>query len=194
MQQKAFNSKKKYVISVAGESGSGKSEIAHEIKKIILNNGVSAEIFAQDDYFVFPPKTNHNMRINNPEQVGLYEVKLDFLDANLFDFKNEVGEIYKPLVNYDKDMILYQIVDVNRFDVIIVEGTYTTVLEFVDKKIFINRKYVETKKDRIERGRDKIDSFIEQVLEKEHRIIKIHKQKSNIIIKPDFSDIEILGK
>ena len=73
----------------------------------MLDNNISTEILTQDDYFVFPPKTNHRMRINNPEQVGLYEVKIDLLDANLFDFKNGVKKIYKPLIDYNKDTILF---------------------------------------------------------------------------------------
>jgi energy-coupling factor transporter ATP-binding protein EcfA2 len=72
-----------FVITVGGESGSGKSELASEIARLLTERGLKAGILQQDDYFVFLPKTNHEMRRRNLEQVGPYEVKLDFLDSNL---------------------------------------------------------------------------------------------------------------
>jgi uridine kinase len=80
-----------FTISVAGESGAGKSELSVELARILNESGIPAGILQQDDYFVFPPKTNHEMRRRNIEQVGTYEVKLDYLDSNLRSFKR--GEI-----------------------------------------------------------------------------------------------------
>jgi hypothetical protein len=52
----------KFVITVAGESGAGKSELASEIARLITEEGFNTGVLQQDDYFVFPPKTNHEMR------------------------------------------------------------------------------------------------------------------------------------
>jgi Mrp family chromosome partitioning ATPase len=73
----------KFVITVAGESGAGKSELASEIARLFTEEGFNTGVLQLDDYFVFPPKTNHEMRRRNLEQVGPYEVKLDFLNSNL---------------------------------------------------------------------------------------------------------------
>ena len=70
-------------LTVAGESGAGKSELAYEIYRLLNEKSIPAEVLQQDDYFVFPPKTNHEMRRRNLEQVGLFEVKLDFLKQAL---------------------------------------------------------------------------------------------------------------
>jgi uridine kinase len=183
---------RKICISVAGESGSGKSEMGNEIKNALIENGIKAEVLGQDSYFVYPPKTNHNMRQKNPDQVGLYEVKLDLLDANLFAFKNGAEQIYKPIVNYDEDRIMHELKDVKDVDVLVTEGTYTTSLEYVDIKVFINRTFHDTKADRAERGREKYDPFIEKILETEHEIISSHKSMANILIKPDFSGIDVV--
>ncbi len=180
---------KKYVISVAGESGSGKSEMGHEIKRALLESDIKADVFGQDSYFVYPPKTNHTMRTKNIDQVGLYEVKLDLMDANLFAFKSHNKEIYKPTVDYNADKIIHEVREVASLDVLIVEGTFTTSLEYVDTRVFIDRTYKHTKADREERGREKFDPFIEQVLEIEHKEISSHKAKADLIIAPDFSDI-----
>ena len=60
----------KLTLTVAGESGSGKSELGNEIARELEGRGHPAGVLAQDDYFVFPPKTNHEMRRRNLEQVG----------------------------------------------------------------------------------------------------------------------------
>ena len=47
-----------YFLTVAGESGAGKSEIAAAIAEEIETKGIKNFIFQQDDFFIFPPKTN----------------------------------------------------------------------------------------------------------------------------------------
>ena len=56
-----------FTITVAGESGSGKSELASEIARLLTEEGLKTDILQQDDYFVFPPRTNHEMRRRNLE-------------------------------------------------------------------------------------------------------------------------------
>ena len=53
----------KYAICIAGESGSGKSEIATEIALILEKNKVANNILTQDDYFIYPPKINDLKRL-----------------------------------------------------------------------------------------------------------------------------------
>ena len=121
-----------FTISVAGESGAGKSELAVELERILNEISVPAGILQQDDYFVFPPKTNHEMRRRNIEQVGPYEVKLDYLDSNLRSFKRRENPIYKPLVIFDEDQITTEEMDLSAKQVVIVDGTYTSLLKFLD--------------------------------------------------------------
>ncbi len=123
--QDRIGEKEKFVVTIAGESGSGKSELAAEIARVNEEEGVATGILQQDDYFVFPPKTNHEMRKKNIDQVGTYEVKLDFLDANLWSFKNGAGSIYKPLVDYEEDEINTEVKEVGEYELLIAEGTYT---------------------------------------------------------------------
>ncbi len=65
-----LRARRKWAISVAGESGAGKSELAYEIYRLLNESGIRAGVLQQDDYFVFPPRTNHEMRRRNLEQVG----------------------------------------------------------------------------------------------------------------------------
>ncbi len=72
-----------FIITIGGESGSGKSEIAESLSKLLSEKDIKSIIFQQDDYFVYPPKTNARMRRKNINWVGLSEVKLALLDKNL---------------------------------------------------------------------------------------------------------------
>ncbi|MEF8798542.1 MAG: hypothetical protein V5A79_03925 [Candidatus Bipolaricaulota bacterium] len=184
-----FEDKEKFVVAVAGESGSGKSELASEIARISREKDFPTEILQQDDYFVFPPQTNHEMRKKNIDQVGSYEVKLDFLDSNLRSFKNRQETIYKPLVNYDEDRITTEIKEVRKYRALIAEGTYTSILKFVDFRIFIDRDYRQTYEDRKRRGRDKMEPFVENVLKREHEIISSHKNRADLVITSDYGDV-----
>ena len=181
----------KFVVTVAGESGSGKSELATEIARLNRGNDIPTGILQQDDYFVFPPKTNHAMRKKNIDQVGTYEVKLDFLDANLRSFKHGEKSIYKPLVDYDADKITTEVKEVGKFRSLIAEGTYTTSLRFSDFRIFIDRDYRQTYEDRKRRGRDKMEPFLEDVLKREHEIISTHKSLADLVVTSDYQTVHL---
>ncbi|MBS3792531.1 MAG: hypothetical protein V5A87_03445 [Candidatus Bipolaricaulota bacterium] len=185
-----LSGKDKFVVTVAGESGSGKSELASEIARLNGESGTPTGILQQDDYFVFPPQTNHEMRRKNIDQVGTYEVKLDFLDANLRSFKKRDDSIYKPLVDYAADRITTEVKEVGKYRVIIAEGTYTTTLNFVDFRIFIDRNYRQTYEDRKRRGRDRMEPFVEDVLEREHEIITSHRVRADLLVTSDYQGIK----
>jgi uridine kinase len=181
----------KFVITVAGESGAGKSELASEIARLLTEQGLKTGVLQQDDYFVFPPKTNHEMRRRNLEQVGPQEVKLDFLDSNLRSFKRGENPIYKPLVNFDEDRITTEEMDTSDLKVLIAEGTYTSLLQFADFRVFIDRDYHQTLEARRRRARDKFEPFILDVLEREHQVISQHKALADVVIPADFGSIQL---
>jgi len=181
-----------FTISVAGDSGAGKSELAYEIARLLNQGGILTGILQQDDYFVFPPKTNHEMRRHNIEQVGPLEVKLDFLDANLRSFKRSESPIYKPLVIFDEDRITTEELDTSSLTILIAEGTYTSLLKYVDFRVFIDRDYRQTLEARKRRARDKFEPFLIDVLEREHQIISHHKSLADAIISPEFDAISFL--
>jgi len=58
------------VIAVAGESGSGKSTTASSLGRELSTRGVSTGLIHQDDYFLRPPRTNHEYRLLDLRHVG----------------------------------------------------------------------------------------------------------------------------
>jgi uridine kinase len=184
----------KFVIAVAGESGAGKSALAVALARRRTNQGFKTGILQQDDYYVFPPKTNHEMRRRNLEQVGPYEVKLDFLDCNLRSFKRDENPIYKPLVIYEEDRITTEELDTGDWWALIVEGTYTSLLKFADFRVFIDRDFRQTLEARRRRARDRWEPFLEDVLEREHRILAEHKALADAVIPADYGSIQLREK
>jgi uridine kinase len=176
----------RFVITVAGESGSGKSEIAATLSEALSRKDIKNIILQQDDYFVYPPKTNENMRRKDIGHVGLSEVRLDLLDQNLEGAIAGQSTIVKPLVIFDEDRITEETVNLEGIKVVIVEGTYTTTLKNVHQRIFINRNYIDTLEARRERAREAQDEFLEKVLKIEHSIIQSHKTQASIIITRDY--------
>jgi len=175
----------RYAITVAGESGSGKSETAYTIKQELEKHDIKCFIFQQDDYFVYPPKTNAKMREKDINHVGTSEVKLNILDNNIKEAIEGNDQITKPLVYFNEDKVVEENVDMQGIDVVIAEGTYTTSLTNVHKKVFIDKNYFDTKKTRAERSREKQDKFLEQILQIEHEIISGHKSQAHLIITKD---------
>jgi uridine kinase len=184
--------KTRYIISVAGESGSGKSETGKAIADELEKFGIKSVLLGQDDYFVLPPKSNDLKRREDPEWLGPHvEVKLDVLEQNLKDAIHGKKEISKPLVNYDENTIEGETIDLDGIQVLIAEGTYTSLLKHVDTRIFICRNWMDTHELRQKRmrGNEVGDPFIEHILSIEHKIIAGHKQLADILITKDFSVI-----
>lgn len=176
----------RYAITIAGESGSGKSETAQTLKDELEKHNIKSYIFQQDDYFVYPPKSNEEKRKENINNVGTSEVKLDLLDQNLQDAITGKETIEKPLVYFEEDRITKEKINLEGIKVVIAEGTYTTSLKNVNKKVFIDQNYFDTKKTRLERSREKQDDFLENILKIEHEIISKQKEEADLIITKNY--------
>src|SRR4030042_1445752 len=175
----------RYIITVAGESGSGKSETGRAIADELETYGIKSIILGQDDYFNLPPKSNDKKRREDPEWIGPHvEVNLDGMEQNLVNAIQGKNEISKPLVDYDSNSIEEETISLAGISVVIAEGTYTSLLKHVDARVFIARNRLDTLEDRRKRNRgdEARDPFIEQVLVIEHKIIAGHKQLADFVI------------
>jgi uridine kinase len=188
------NSKTRFTISIAGESGSGKSEMAAAIAEELLKQEITSYVFGQDDYFNLPPKSNDAKRRVDPDWLGPHmEVDLETLEKNLISAKHGENIINKPEVDYDNNSIGRMSVDLTGVKVLIAEGTYTSLLKNIDRKIFITANRLETLAHRKKRnrGNEVGDPFIEHILGTEHKIIAGHKFLADFIISKDF-DVEVV--
>jgi uridine kinase len=179
----------KYTMSVAGESGAGKSEIAVAIARHLEVAEIPCLVIQQDDYFRYPPKTNDLTRRKDISWAGPQEVRLDLMSAHLEAFIDNEPAVEKPLVIYEEDRIDSENLEMKDARVAIVEGTYTSRLDHVETRVFIDRDYRDTRKHRERRNRhtSELDDFIDRVLVIEHEIISADKEHANIIINRDYS-------
>jgi uridine kinase len=180
-------SKGKFLVSVAGESGAGKSEVAEALARALRDKHIESYIFAQDDYFILPPKSNAAKRKQDISWVGPQEVKINLLNEEIGQIRKGNYKITKPLVIFNDDRITTETIDLANYKVLIFEGTYTSMLENIDARVFIDRTYHETKASRLKRNREKQDNFLEQILEIEHKVISKHKAKADLVITKDYN-------
>lgn len=178
------------VVTIAGESGAGKSEIASVLAELLDDAGVHTVLLQQDDYFVYPPLTNAARRRASLEHVGVSEVRLDALDRTIRDIMGGAAEITKPLVIYEEDQITEEKLDTAGVRVVIAEGTYTTLLPSAELRVFIDRTYQETLRDRSERGREVQDEHLQKVLELEHAIIVRHRDLADVVVDGNWNVLE----
>ena len=184
----------RYTITVAGESGSGKSETGRAMADELEKHGIRSVVLGQDDYFVLPPKANDRERRNDPQWLGPHvEVRLDLMEQNLLSAIQGKREIAKPLVDYDANAIQQETITLDGIRVLIAEGTYTSLLKHVDTRVFIARNWMDTLEDRQKRNRGKEvgDPFTELVLSTEHKIIAGHKQLADFVITKDYEVIAV---
>ena len=179
----------KYTLTVAGESGAGKSEIAVAIARHLEVCGIPCLILQQDDYFLYPPKTNDLTRRKDISWAGPQEVRLNLMSEHLEAFIDSEPSVEKPLVIYEEDRIDSEVLDMREAKVAIAEGTYTTKLEHVETRVFIDRDFRDTRKHRERRNRDssELDDFIDRVLAVEHQIISADKAHADIVINRDYT-------
>ena len=182
---------RRFTITVAGESGSGKSETGQAIADALEARGVGAVVLQQDDYYVLPPRFNDAARRANFAWVGTTEVRLDLLDNHLEAAQDGAPEIVKPLVIYDENRIDEETLSLDGAEVVIAEGVYTSLCKHVDCRVFIDRNRLETLEHRMKRGREEFDPFIEKVLTTEHEIISQHRAEANVIITREY-DVEFV--
>ncbi len=178
------------VFAIGGESGSGKSVTAICLQKKLKEIGIPAFILHLDDYFIFPPQTNHDRRVEKIERVGESEVNFKLLQKNVNSFLDGDDYLEKPIVNYRLNQILSEQINLSSYKCLIVEGTYSFSLKNIDCYIFMDRTYKETYLQRKERGREQESDFIEDVLAIEHKIIRPNRKKANFIVLADYSVTE----
>ncbi len=179
--------KGRYIITVAGESGAGKSEVAASMAELLNAENIRTYLFQQDDFFYLPPKTNARARLEDIDHVGITEVRMELLNEIVEKLKQGMNVVEKPLVLFDEDKVTTEMADLTNYKVVIIEGTYTTSLHNIDCRIFIDRDLNDTRADRLTRNREIQDEYLEKILQIEHQIISAQKSQADIIISKEFN-------
>lgn len=181
-----LHERKRRVIGIGGESGSGKSVTALCLAEELRRAGIPTAVIHQDDYFHLPPRANHENRRLDLRNVGPHEVNLDLIRTHCDAFRAGRDNVTAPLVDYPSDRMLAQQLDFSKTQVLIVDGTYILPLPDMDVRIFLRASHDETRERRRERNRDLDDPMIERVLAIEHEIIKGQAALADVVVSQDF--------
>lgn len=172
------------VVTVAGESGSGKSGIALCLAEAMFAEGAPTLVLCQDDYFRLPPATNRARRQQGLDWVGPAEVDLDLLDDHLTQLVEHPDRpLTKPLVDFDADRIEREIIPPEPWRLIVVEGTYVSLLARVDMRVFLDRNRQRSLRGRLARSREPETAFLDRVLAIEHRVISSHRSRADLVVR-----------
>jgi uridine kinase len=186
--QKILESKKeKYIIGISGESGSGKSELAHVIAKGLRKHGIMAKPIHIDNYYRVHPLERTEWRKKNGigNVVGYGEYDWDTIYRNIDDFKNSKKSTM-PCVDLVTEQVDELTTDFNGIDMLVVDGLYAIKTEGVDLKVFLELTYHETKKAQVVRGKEPQNEYRMAVLEQEHRMVQALKPKADILISKEY--------
>jgi len=179
--------KDKFIIAVSGESGSGKSELAHVIARLLRKEGIICKPMHIDNYYLTHPLERKDWRIKNGIQtaVGYTEYDWDTIYRNIDDFRNNRTSTM-PCVDLVTEQVDQLTTDFNGVDMLIIDGLYAIKTEGVDLSVFIELTYHETKKAQVVRGKEPQNDYRMQVLEREHQVVQSLKDRADLLINMDY--------
>jgi uridine kinase len=179
--------KDKFMVGISGESGSGKTELAHVIAKGLRKHGIMAKPLHIDNYYRIHPLERTEWRKKNGigNVVGYGEYDWDTLYKNIEAFKNS-RETTMPCVDLVTEQVDHLTTDFKGIDMLIIDGLYAIKTDGLDMRIFIELTYHETKKAQVVRGKEPQNEYRMAVLEQEHRMVQALKPKADILISKEY--------
>jgi uridine kinase len=175
------------VVGIAGESGSGKTVASTELAAALAGAGVATGVLHQDDYFVRPPRANHEHRVRDLRAVGPHEVDLARLAAHVAAFRGGENGVVVPAVDHAGDRFVSRTADFGPLAVLIVEGTYVLRLGDLDVRVFCAATHVQTAERRRLRNRDVDAPIVDEILAIEHALIAPQAALADVIVGVDYA-------
>ena len=181
------NRKDKFIVAISGESGSGKTELAHVLARLIKAEGFIAKPLHIDNYYNIHPLERTEWRKQNgiEKAVGLNEYNWDLIYQNIDDFKNS-RKSTMPCVDLVTEQVDELTTDFKGIDMLIVDGLYAINTDDIDLGVFIELTYHETKKAQTDRGKEPQNEYRMRVLEREHQVVQALKTKADLLIGMDY--------
>jgi uridine kinase len=179
------NKKDRMLIAISGESGSGKSELAHAIARLLRAEGIFAKPLHTDNYYKTHPLERREWRIKHgiENAVGYDEYDWDAIYKNLSDFRHG-RKSEMPCVDLVTEQVDRLITNFREVDMLIIDGLYAIKLENLDVKVFIELTYLETKEKHTKdaRGKEVMDETRWATLEQEHKMVRELRPKADLLV------------
>ncbi|MBK7028254.1 MAG: uridine kinase [Bacteroidales bacterium] len=184
---------KKMIIGISGESGSGKSELAHVIAKGLRKHGIFAKPLHIDNYYRILPLERTEWRKSNGIEnvVGYGEYDWETINRNIREFR-ESKLSTGPCVDLVTEQVDQLTTDYSTVDMLVVDGLYAIKTEGVDLSIFIELTYHETKKAQVVRGKEPQNEYRMAVLEQEHKMVQALRSRADLLITMEYEVTEAI--
>ena len=182
----------KLVVAIGGESGSGKSEVAHEMARRLKAEGRPGKILHLDNYYRTSPTEREAWRREHGiESVGDEEIDWELVKRHVSAFRADL-EATLPYIDLYNDTVDRLTTSFHGIRVLIVEGLYALRAP-AELKVFIELTYRETKKAQTVRGKETVNDFRSRVLEREHQVVSAHRTMADLRIDREYRLLEARG-
>ncbi|MFC2098643.1 uridine kinase [Bacteroidota bacterium] len=184
----------KYIIAISGESGSGKSELSHSLANLLKPEKIRVKVIHTDNYYKVPPLLRSEWRrTKGLASIGLKEYDWNLIHQNIREFK-ENREAMMPCIDIIPEQVDKLITDFKKVDLLVVDGLYAIKTKQVDLRVFIDLTYHETKMTQIIRGKEPMNEWRAQVLEREHISVSSLRPMADLIVNKNYDVVPANGK
>lgn len=172
----------RYIVGIAGESGSGKSELAHTLGKFLKEDRIRVKVLHTDDYYKIQPLLRPEWRRTKGfDKIGIDEYDWVKIKKTIRDFK-EGQECVMPCIDIIPEQVDKLITDFEKIDLLVVDGLYAIKADGLDLRVFIDLTYQETKINQIMRMKEEMNTFRLKILDCEHKAVSSLKPKADLIV------------
>jgi uridine kinase len=125
-----------------------------------------------DNYYKIPPLERTEWRKRHGlESVGYDEYDWEVVSRTLAGFKeNKLTTL--PCVDLFTGQIDQLTTNFAGIEVLIIEGLYSVKIEEANLKVFIEQTYRDTIEEQKMSGKEELDEFRMQILEREHQVVQ----------------------
>ena len=162
----------KPIIAIAGESGSGKSELSHSIGKVFKAMGKKVKVITTDDFYQSLPSERTVLRIEKgiAQSVGPQEYDWQAIHRVTDDYLNK-SISNMPCVDLINDQVDRLTVDFKDIEILIFDGLYSIKNTKANFRVLIDIPYTLTKKAQLKRGKEPMDPNRLEILMAEHKAV-----------------------
>ncbi|HWU86406.1 MAG TPA: hypothetical protein VN253_04000, partial [Kofleriaceae bacterium] len=193
-QRVAARARRRLVVAIGGESGAGKTEIAHCLGVALRRHELRSALLPGDVFFRLPPSANHEARLAADRAGGLADYIGPPREIDLAALDHALAEASDPrttaiLCPSDSRSLLgrrYARVplDLSQRQVVFVDLTYSMLLDTPALRIFLESDYMQRRESirrrNTARDPDQDFSFILKVLAIEHEQIQCTAARAHL--------------
>jgi uridine kinase len=186
--------KERMIIGISGESGSGKTELAHTLAKMLrTTENITAKPLHTDNFYKTHPLERRQWRVKHGIEnvVGYNEYDWAAIDNTIEAFKK--GEVCEmPCVDLVTEQVDRLITNFGEVQMLIVDGLYAIKAKEMHLRIFIELTYLETKEKHTKdaRGKEVMDEVRWATLKREHEMVQSLRPTADLLINRNYEVVK----